>query len=246
LGVSLANTYGKKVLLVDGNLSNANLGLQIGVVNPNVTLHHVLNNKASISEAIYEHEYGFSIIPSSLLLEETNPMKLKNHLIELRRYFDVILIDSSPTVNRELEAVMTVSDELFVITNPDYQTLLMTVRAVKMAKKKNVHITGIILNKQKGKNYEISIKDIENYTNTPVIGIIKDNLSVHEALANMKPIVLYNKNNSVSLEYGRLAAALVGEKFKEPSVFIKMLNYLKEDFDNFKSHKFKEAGFKYY
>src|SRR3989338_7691705 len=139
--VNFSNTYGKKVVLVDGNLSNANLGLQIGVVNPNVTLHHVLNNKASISEEIYEHEYGFSIIPSSLLLEETNPMKLKNHLIELRRYFDVILIDSSPTVNRELEAVMTVSDELFVITNPDYQTLLITVRAVKMAKKKNVHIT---------------------------------------------------------------------------------------------------------
>ena len=62
-----------------------------------------------------------------------HPLEIKH----LKNYYDVILIDSSPTVNRELEAVMTVSDELFVITNPDYQTLLMTVRAVKMAKKKN-------------------------------------------------------------------------------------------------------------
>ena len=246
LGASLANDFGKRVLLIDGNLSGSNLGLHLGIVNPDVTLHHVLSENALVDEAIYEHSYGFSVLPSSLVLKETNPFKLKQIISKLRNNYDVILLDSSPTVSNELQAVMLASDQLFVVTSADYPTLLMTVRAVQMAKKKHILITGLILNKQRGKNYEISVKDIEDYTGVPVVGIIKDSLKVQEALSNMKPVVLYNKYNSASLEYRRLTAALISEKFKEPTVFIKILNYIKEDFDNFRNHKFTEAGFKYY
>ena len=34
LGTVMANTFGKKVLLVDANFSAPNLGLHLGVVNP--------------------------------------------------------------------------------------------------------------------------------------------------------------------------------------------------------------------
>lgn len=246
LGASLANDYGKSVLLIDGNLSGSNLGLHLGLVNPELTLHHVLKDEASVEDAIYKHSFGFSVLPASLVLEDADPMKLKQVVSKLRGKYDVILLDSSPTVCTELQAVMAASDQLFVVTSADYPTLLMTVRAVQMAKKKNVSITGLILNKQKGKDYEVGLREIEDYTGVPVVGVVRDTLKVHEALANMKPVVLHSKYNSASLEYRRLAAVLAGVKFKEPNIFVKAANYLKEDFDNFRTHKFTEAGFKYY
>ena len=53
LGAAMANEFDKKVLLVDGNFSAPNLALHLGLINPEITLHHVLNNRANAENAIY-------------------------------------------------------------------------------------------------------------------------------------------------------------------------------------------------
>jgi len=62
--------FGEDVLIIDGNLSTPNVGLHLNSPEVPINLNHVLRGKAEPFEAIYEHESGIKIMPSSLSIEE--------------------------------------------------------------------------------------------------------------------------------------------------------------------------------
>ncbi len=245
LATTLANDAQKKVLVIDANFSSPNVGLHLGLVNTGATIHHVLNDKILVHDAIYKHQFGFDVIPASLVYEKTSPLKLKNKVSVLRKYYDFIILDSSPTLNEELLATMLTADKLFVVTSPDFTTLSTTLRAVKLAKEKGTPILGLILNKVRGKHYELSVKDIENTAHVPVVAVVREDQKVLEALSKIKPITLYKPHNKVSVEYKRLGAALADTRYNPPSVMQRLMNYVVEDVENFRQHRFK-TGVSYY
>jgi len=216
LGASLANDYGKKVLLVDGNFSAPNLALQIGFINPEITIHHVLDGKAQTKEAIYETGYGFDIIPGSLNYPVVNPLKLRDRLGEVKKKYDVVIIDSSPNLNNEILAAMMASDELIVVTTPDIVTLGTTLKAIKFAKERKTPINGLILNKVYNKKFEIPLQDIEDACKSHVLAVLPHDVNVLEALSRSLPSTMHKRTKG-SEEYKKLAASLVGEEYKKNS-----------------------------
>jgi len=215
LGSALSEV-GKKVLLIDGNLSSPNLGLHFNIIDPEKTLHHVLNRTANTREAIYEYEEGFHIMPASIFEKtKVNPFKLKDKIKSLKRSYDVILIDSSPSLNEETLAVMLASDEILVVTTPDHPTLSATIKAIKLAKQRGTPISGLILNKVCNKNFEISLKDIERTLEMPVLAVIPYDINVLKSLSNMEPYTIHKPKSKGSIEYKKLAGVLVGQKYKQ-------------------------------
>ncbi|NQU78474.1 AAA family ATPase [Candidatus Woesearchaeota archaeon] len=217
LGAALANKFKKKVLLVDGNVTAPNLGLHLGVVDAKHSLHDVLYDNTNISQAIQKTEHGFDLLTSSLAptkeqKKSINPYKLHNRLSQVKELYDFIVIDSSPNLNDEMLSTMIASDELLVVTGPDYPTLSCTMQAVKTAKEKKTPIAGLVLNKVRNKKFELSVNDIENATGVPVLSVIRDNVKVLEALSSTKPAVLYSARNKASLAYIELAGKITGEK----------------------------------
>jgi MinD-like ATPase involved in chromosome partitioning or flagellar assembly len=88
LGAALSNQFRKKVLLIDGNFSSPTLGFHIGMYNPEVTLHHVLDGKANVKDAIYRSEYGFDVMPGAIVYDKAakiNPFKLSEKIRELKK-----------------------------------------------------------------------------------------------------------------------------------------------------------------
>lgn len=231
LGAVLANEFGKKVLLVDANYSAPNLGLHLGIVNPEKTLHDVMRDNIPVSQAIHPHELGFHVLPASLTGRKLNAFKLKEKIKGLKNNYDVILIDSSPNLNEEMLSTMIASDELLVVSSPDYPTLSCTMHAVKVAKRRKTPITGIILNKSRNKKFELNIKDIEDSTGVPVIGIVPDDVKVLEALAEMKPAAIKHPKRDVSVEYKKLAASIIGEEYVDKRLGSKIKNFLLTDKD---------------
>ena len=69
IGAAL-NSFGKEVIVVDANLTTPNVGLHLGAPIVPISLNHVLLGKAKLVDAIYEHESGTKIIPSSLSIKE--------------------------------------------------------------------------------------------------------------------------------------------------------------------------------
>lgn len=204
---------GKKVLLVDGSLSSPNLGLHLNIVNPEKTLHDVLNRTIGMKDAIYSYD-NFDILPASIFQNlEVNPLKLKDHLKAVKKNYDVIVLDSSPNLDNETLAVILASDEILVVTTPDHPTMSTSLKAAKLAKQRGTPISGLILNKIHKKDFELSPKDIENTLEIPVLAVIPHDINFLRALSVMEPSTAYKSNSEASEELMKLAATLLGEKY---------------------------------
>ena len=215
LGASLVKNFNKKVLMVDANFSTPHLGLHVGMVGPKYNLQSVLNNEYSIYEAIYQHPLGFHIIPGKVSSSKVNPLLLKEKLSPLKDIYDVILIDSSPSLNEEIVSTMVASDEILVVSSPDYPTLSSTLYASKVAKKENTSIKGIILNRVRGKRFELCPKDISSVSDIKILASIPEDVKVAAALSRMTPIIHFAPKHTISHEVNSLASTLIGEKYQK-------------------------------
>ncbi len=215
LGAALAS-FGKKVLLIDANFSAPNLGIHLDILEPEKTIHHVLAGDSDVHEVLVDMG-DFHVIPASVFpYKIIDPLKLKEMINEIKADYDFVLIDSSPALNNETLATIISSDELFIISTPDYSTLSMTLKAIKVAKKQGSPITGLILNKVYGKNFELSLEDVEKTSEVPVLAMIPHDVNVLKSQSQFIPVSSFKPKSDVSLEFMKLAACLVGEKFDAP------------------------------
>lgn len=213
LGSAIAS-FGKKVLLVDGNISSPNLGLHLEIVDPEISLQDVLEKKANPLQAVHKLD-NFDVLPASIFKEyKSNPFFLKQRINHLKRSYDYILIDSSPSLGDETLGAMVASDEMLIITTPDHPTLSTTLKAVKLAKQRGTPISGIILNKVYNKNFEIPPRHVEIMLEVPIMAVIPHDLNFLRALSKFKSSVDFKPRSEASEEYKKLAAALIGVKYR--------------------------------
>ncbi|MHA1852617.1 MAG: cell division ATPase MinD [Candidatus Heimdallarchaeaceae archaeon] len=223
LGVALANEFGKNVLALDGNITTANLGLHLGLVYPPITLQDVLKNKLSLIQATYIHNSGLRVIPSSLTFEEGISTKhLWRKVKRLANQYELILIDSSPGLGKEVLNVMKVVDELLIITTPNLPSIITSMKSIDLAKKMKIPILGLVLNRVHDKSYELGENEIINTLEVPVIAKISEDEKIPESIAAKIPLVFYRPYSHTSVVFKRLAAYLVGEEYRPPSIWDKI------------------------
>lgn len=224
---SLANNFGKKVLLIDANFSAPNLALHFGF-KPELTIHDILAGRLNLANAIYEM-HGFDFIPASMAYrEEVDVLKLKQLLSQIKNKYDFIILDSAPNY-KEMLPVISSAEKLFVVTTPDHVTLHTTLKATSLARARKTPIEGIILNKIKNPKFELTLHDVENFLDVPVVAKISDDKGVTESVFFRKPITLHNPKSKVSKEIKKFASALAGEPEK--------LNWFMRNFGHFKKEK---------
>ncbi|MEK6910967.1 MAG: AAA family ATPase [Nanoarchaeota archaeon] len=212
LATDLVNNYGKRVLLVDANYSAPNLGLHMDIVEPEKTIHEVLAGKVRIESAIHS-KYGVDVIPGSYLHHgEIDCMKLKDRINKIKNNYDYVVIDSSPNLNDEVLSAMVASDALFVVTTGDYPTLSCSLKAAELARNRGKPIAGLILNKIRNPDYEMSVKEIENISGIPVVAKIPDEGDHVKSVFTRIPMSIYNRNSKFSREINDLSGAITGEK----------------------------------
>jgi len=208
LAADLVNHYGKKVLLVDANYSAPNLGFHMDVVEPVKTIHDVLSGQARPISAIHKR-FGVDVIPGKLSHDkQINYFKLRDRLEQVKNDYDFTIIDSSPSMNDELLSAMLASDNLFVVSTPDYPTLSCSLKAAKLAKQRGKPISGIIVNKVREPKYELDLESIEEGLGIPVVAKIPDDKSNVGALFMRIPTSVYNRKSKFAKEINKLSAAL--------------------------------------
>jgi MinD-like ATPase involved in chromosome partitioning or flagellar assembly len=241
---ALANDFGKKVLLVDGNFSAPNIHLYLDLKHDS-TLHDALNGENGLHSAIYEI-YGLDVVPASMNFHSTvDPFKLKKILEKHKHRYDFIIIDSSPHQSEMIPAVAA-ADKIFVVTTPDEVTLNTSMKAASIAKKNNVPIEGVVINKIRSPRYELNLDEVEKAFGLPVLARIKDNKGLLESYHKKVPIIVYDSLNEVSREIKRFAGSLAGIK-EERGFFAKLFgkDFRKESINReLMRQNFYEAQFK--
>lgn len=221
LGVIAAAEFGRKVLAVDANISAPNLGMYLGIINPPVTLHDVLKKKFSIRRSIYTHTTGLHVLPASFSAGPTDAKKLRRKVKRVFRDYDTIFLDSAPGIGDDVMAVMKASDEVLLITNPEFPIVTTTLKNIKLAGEMKVSVAGVVLNRRRRKEYEMSRSEVEECLEVPVIAAISEDPRIPEAVSRGMPVAQYSPDSRSSEEFRALAAYFLEEEYT-PGFFVRI------------------------
>jgi septum site-determining protein MinD len=215
LGTSM-NSLGKEVIIVDANLTTPNIGLHLGSPIVPITLNHVMNNKARVEEAIYEHESGTKILPSSLSINELkniNHERLVDIAKKLRKIADNILLDSSAGLGDEAKAAIKASDEVIVITNPEISAVTDALKTIKLAEQMDKKITGVIITRAEGKKWEMPIETIRDMLEAEILGVVPEDDAVKESQRMKNAVVHTHPKSKAARAYKRIARRILGPEY---------------------------------
>lgn len=217
VGALLVKEFGKKVLVIDGNITTPTLGIHLGILSQEKTLDDVLEGILDFHQATYIHPCGLHIVPASLYVRNgyPDPEKLKERLLEVKDSYDVILIDGAAGIGREVISTIQASDGVLVVTNPEMTSIVAAIKAIKIAKSLGIPILGITVNKATKEKHELKIPDIEELCETKVISTIPFDKKIPQSIKKMTPVVLYEGNSSSCSAFKSLAAHLIGEEYQK-------------------------------
>jgi septum site-determining protein MinD len=191
IAVFLGQKLKRRVLAVDANLMAPNLGLHFGELEPKITIHDVLSNKAPIEKAILKR-HGIDVIFGSIAFrEEVHLVDLRAHLEPLRSKYHVIILDSAPGLGPEVISAMRAADEIIAVTNPLLPTVASTIKTFGTAEQLKVPVMGVVINKVRGEPFELSTKDIKKALGWPVLVSVPEDPKVREATAAGTPVISF-------------------------------------------------------
>lgn len=209
------NSLGGDVIIVDANLTTPNIGLHLGAPIVPIALNHVLNNKAKLSEAIYEHESGTKILPSSLSIKELKkikPEKVSSITKRLKKIADYIILDSAAGLGSEAIGAIQAADELILVTNPEMPAVTDALKTIKIAEELNKDIKGIIINRVKRARTEMPIKNIRDMLETPILGIIPEDKKIQKALVKRDAVMHVYPRAKSSKAFLNISGKLMGKR----------------------------------
>jgi len=211
LGVAMAQ-LGQEVVLLDADITMANLAFILGLGGQKTTLHEVLAGEAKLSKAIYNGPQGVRVVPSGISLNGVQRVRLdrlKNVVEELARNFKFLLIDAPSGLGRDAIVALTMAQEAVLVVTPDIAALSNALRTKIVAERFGVKPTGVIVTQATGKRVDIPGDEIASTLELPVLATIPEDPEVRRSVASGEPVVTYRSRSPAAREFKRLALALV-------------------------------------
>lgn len=210
IGQALTN-LGYKVILLDANLVTPNLGIHLGMLNPDGTLNQFLRKEKSIQEITHLHQSGLSLIPSSPSYTEyqkTNPQKLSKIFQHLDESADFVLIDAPSGLGYEVTQVLKNSDEVLIVVNPTLSSVMDAMKTIQLAKEHDNLVAGIILNMTNRGRNELKTEEIQRILGHNFIANVKQNRKMRKSLHKQMPLNYIYPRSKAAKEFMKVARYL--------------------------------------
>ena len=228
LAASLA-ALEKRVLVVDADpQANASSGLGVDIRNVEFSIYECLVTGADAQQAIVHTEVdGLDIIPSHidlvgaeiemLNLNSREPI-LKQILTPLKKTYDFILIDCSPSLGLITVNALTAADSVIIPVQCEYfalegiSKLLNTIKIIKSKLNPALEIEGFLLTMYDSRlrlanqiYEEVKRPFRELVFNT----VIQRNVKLSEASSYGKPVLLYDAESKGAVNHMQLAQEII-------------------------------------
>ena len=224
LGLTLTKV-GINTLLLDTDLASGNLALHMGLKKPHPSLHELLSGDAQPTEdvirtAIFKGPAGVFLLPSGSSLRGFLGCKLEflpGVISEVSKYYDAVLVDTSPGISKNSIAPLEVSDRVILVTTPDPVAVSTTSSTRDIASLMGKEVLGVIVNRQKKGGFfsratkQMEIGEIKAELRAEILGVIPEDDSVGKATAAGIPVVLQKPRASASKAFKNLSPKLERE-----------------------------------
>jgi len=228
LGVLLSSVFKLNTLIIDCDFDMPSVGFHLNMLDPDVTLHDALNGRFPLNSAIHLHkDSGLNVILGALSAEPINAQEMEKAIKQLSGQYDWIILDTNPALDQNLKSVISLSDEVLIISSPDFPSISGSLKAIKVAGECGVKVRGVVLNKVRKKRYELDRMEIEETLDHRIIASIPEDPKVYEALSQKKPVVLYAPQSASGKELKKLAGLLSGRMESKESPPKGILGYIR-------------------
>ena len=208
--------FDKDVLIIDANMSTPNVGIYLNSPEVPINLNHVLQRKAHPYEAVYSHESGIKIIPSSLSVKELKKLKmerLKDFKKDFSNLAEFVILDCSAGLGKEALSAMEIADEIILVSNPEMPAVTDALKTIKVADSLKKPVTGVIMTRVKKNSYELPPGTVKDMLEVPVLGMIPEDPLFQDALRRKNPLVYLHPKSKPARAYKEIAARLIDENY---------------------------------
>ncbi len=217
LGVALSK-LGRETMVIDADITLANLELILGMEGLPVTLQNVLAGEADVTEAIYQGPGGVKIVPAGVSLEglrKANPDRLEEVLNALIDMAEFIILDAPAGLEKSAIVALAASDEILLVVNPEIASITDALKTKYIAERLGAEMLGIVVNRVTKLSVEIAKKEIETILEGRVLAVIPEDPEVRKAAAYGQPVVIRNPKSPASKAIYNLAKRIAGIEVKE-------------------------------
>ncbi len=210
---ALLNRMGKQTVLVDGDLSNPSVGLHLGLAYNAIGLNDCLLGKHKVSDAIViQPQTGMRILPASLRYKRDFTLKQLARVMGELSGYDFVIIDSPPGLTEDAWQIMSVCDQVLLVTTPDIPSTTSAAKTLILCKERGTEAIGVVINRVTKAKYELTAREISSMVEAPVISEIPEDNAVPASIAARNPLVLYKPNSPASKTFVKLARKISGDE----------------------------------
>ena len=234
LAASLA-TMEKTVLVIDADSqANASSGLGVNIQELESSIYECIINGTDIRDAIYTTDIdGLDIVASHINLvgAEIEMLKLENRetvmkrLLEpVRKDYDYILIDCSPSLGLITVNALTAADSVIIPVQCEYfalegiSKLLNTIKLVKRKLNPELEIEGFLLTMYDSRlklANQIYDEMKRHFQELVFRTVIQRNVKLSEAPSHGLPAILYDAVSTGAKNYLALAKEILSRRVEE-------------------------------
>lgn len=225
LSVVLASHYKKKTVICDLAPQCGDIATYLNLV-PHYTVRDIIDNDQLMDASFLEgcllgHASGVKILAAPT--ENQDPLTsdnlnvLKSILTLLKKSFDTILIDSSHLAPALLQYVMSDSDLIFLVGNPDVVSLKGLVGSFNklQAMHYDTQKIKVLINRHNSKS-QIDTDEFEKVTLHPIAGYLPNNFMLCiEAVNTGQPIFQIQEKSDLAKKISELAGLILRSSISE-------------------------------
>lgn len=236
VGSALAK-LNQKVCLIDADLGLKNLDVILGLENRVVyDIEDVIEGRVELRQALIKDKRCncLYVLPAckNINVQKVDFSYLERIIIELNKEFDFIFIDCPAGIERGFYNAINNANEAIIVVNLDISSIRDADKVVGILNSQNINNVSVVVNRvnveEKDVNKSLSIDDVIDILNIPLIGIVYYDCLVASGNNNGIPSI-YDEKAYAGKCYNAIARRILGEnveltKFRKKSILAKIFN----------------------
>ncbi len=222
LAVNLAcalGVMGRRVAIVDGNISFGNVGVFLNI-SPSKSMLQLVGDPQGIQatgveDVLLPHPSGIKVMLAPLKPEEADTINgdhLRTIINILRQRYDYVVVDTWPSYDERVLAMLDASDQILVPTGPELPSIKNIAAFLRVAQLLEYPHDKIIPVLMRANSVSPGyLADIEAFLKQPLVWrVVSDGKRVTQSVNNGEPFVLTDPGAAVSQNIFSLARMLDG------------------------------------
>ncbi|SOE01436.1 MinD/ParA family protein [Caenispirillum bisanense] len=214
---------GQRALLFDGDLGLANVDIQLGLM-PRADLGSVVAGKMTLNQAIMRYEPGgFDVLAGrsgSGSLANIPPSRLQilaDDLALMAQKYDRVILDLGAGVEKSVRHLARAAGTIIVVTSDEPTSLTDAYAFIKVTAMERAGVdVRVVINaanstREGERTYQTLQKACQGFLkiNPPLLGIVRRDMRVREAIRNQTPILTRHPNAEAAADVEAIADRLL-------------------------------------